>query len=305
MARLFNAYVIVDWSAASKPATGTDSIWIGVMKRDVRFRFTCESRNPSTRTEAEAALNTILTDLKSRGERVLLGFDFPLGYPAGTPAALKLKDESWAGMWEFLAANLTDKPTNLNTRFAVANKMNRLMTGEARPFWGAPPKDVQTWLKAAKPEHGSDIPAPYRHAEAATHGKSQGGGKSGAKTVWQLFGAGSVGGQAITGIPVVKRLRTARGGAFRVWPFETGWKALTAADLEGVDVVAAEVYPALIPAPPAPGEVKDQAQVRALCEHFAKLDETGKLSAALAPAKAAAPELIDLVEREEGWILGL
>ena len=34
MARLFNAYVIVDWSAASKPNTGADSVWIGVLKRD-------------------------------------------------------------------------------------------------------------------------------------------------------------------------------------------------------------------------------------------------------------------------------
>ena len=35
MARLFNAYVIVDWSAAESKATGKNSIWIGVVKRDV------------------------------------------------------------------------------------------------------------------------------------------------------------------------------------------------------------------------------------------------------------------------------
>jgi hypothetical protein len=34
--RLFSAYVIVDWSAAAKPTTGADSIWIGVLKRDIR-----------------------------------------------------------------------------------------------------------------------------------------------------------------------------------------------------------------------------------------------------------------------------
>ena len=53
MARLFNAYVIADWSAASKPTTGADAVWIGVLKRDVRFRLTFESHNPSTRAEAE------------------------------------------------------------------------------------------------------------------------------------------------------------------------------------------------------------------------------------------------------------
>ncbi|MDO9246908.1 MAG: cobalamin biosynthesis protein CbiG, partial [Phenylobacterium sp.] len=43
MSRLFSAYVIVDWSAAAKPSTGADSVWIGVAKRDVRFRLTFES----------------------------------------------------------------------------------------------------------------------------------------------------------------------------------------------------------------------------------------------------------------------
>ena len=45
MPRLFSAYVIVDWSAASKPNTGADSVWIGVLKRDVRFRLTFACRH--------------------------------------------------------------------------------------------------------------------------------------------------------------------------------------------------------------------------------------------------------------------
>ena len=53
MSRLFNAYVIVDWSAASKPNTGADSVWIGVLKRDVRFRLAFEAFNPATRGEAD------------------------------------------------------------------------------------------------------------------------------------------------------------------------------------------------------------------------------------------------------------
>ena len=50
MKRLFSAYVIVDWSAASKPTTGADSIWIGVMKRDVRFRLAFEAFNRGWRS---------------------------------------------------------------------------------------------------------------------------------------------------------------------------------------------------------------------------------------------------------------
>ncbi len=296
MARLFNAYVMVDWSANSKPKTGADSIWIGVLKRDVRFQFGFESFNTPTRADAETRLNAVLDDLKKRGEKALLGFDFPLGFPRGTGAALKLKNESWAGMWAFLAANVVDKKDNTNNRFAVANKMNRLMTDEARPFWGSPPKDVQRWLSSTKPpEHGLDVPPVMRHADIAIPG---------VKPIWQIFGNGTVGSQAIVGIPAVGRLKTARGDALKVWPFETGYKTLTAADLENVDVVATEVYPSMVKAEPLPGDVKDLAQVRALCQHFAKLDEAGKLAPAFGPTKGMAADAVLDAEREEGWILG-
>src|SRR5579875_925876 len=268
---------MVDWSASAKPKTGADSIWIGVLKRDVRFQFGFESFNPATRAEAEKKLVAILDDLKKRSERALLGFDFALGFPRGTGAMLKLKDESWKGLWSFLAANVVDKADNTNSRFAVASKMNRLMTDEARPFWGAPPKDVQRWLASTKPaEGGAPVPPALRHCEVATKGT---------KSVWQIFGNGTVGSQALVGVPAVGRLKAQRGEALKVWPFETGFKALTTADLEGVEAVAAEVYPSLIKADALPGEVKDQTQVRGLCQHFARLDEAGKLAAAFGPAK--------------------
>lgn len=299
MSRLFNAYVMVDWSAAQAPKTGKDSVWIGVMKRDIRFRLTFEAFNPPTRQAAEAQLREVLADLRRRGDRALVGFDFSLGFPAGTGAALKLKDPSWRGLWSFLAANVVDKPDNTNNRFAVANKMNRLMTDEAKPFWGAPPKDVQRWLQPTKPAAGDDelLPPPFRRAEIAT----QAAGKGGAKSIWQLTGAGAVGGQSLVGIPAVKRLADELGDKALAWPFETGWRALTAEDLAGREAVLAEIYPALVPARPEPGEIADRAQVRAIAEHFAKLDETGKLAALFGPRPG---EDAGLVEQEEGWILG-
>ncbi|PTS90180.1 cobalamin biosynthesis protein CbiG, partial [Caulobacter sp. HMWF009] len=101
MSRLFSAYVIVDWSAAAKPTTGADSVWIGVLKRDVRFRLTFESHNPATRQEAEAKLAAILDDFKKRGERALVGFDFPLGFPQGFAQALNLPGEApWRAVWD-------------------------------------------------------------------------------------------------------------------------------------------------------------------------------------------------------------
>src|SRR5579875_3387113 len=111
---------MVDWSAASTAKTGRDSIWIGVIKRDIRFRPTFEAFNPPTRRAAEVQLREILADLRRRNDRALIGFDFPLGYPAGTAAALKLKQPGWEGMWAFLASNLADKADNTNNRFAVA-----------------------------------------------------------------------------------------------------------------------------------------------------------------------------------------
>jgi len=294
--RLFSAYVIVDWSAASKPTTGADSIWIGVLKRDVRFRLAFESFNEATRSAAEARLNTILADLKKRSERALVGFDFPLGFPRGFAEALKLKGEPWRAAWDELGKRVVDKPTNVNNRFNVAAQLNRLLTDGPFPFWGAPPKDVQTTLSATKPRpHGPDDLPEFRHADLAAKG---------AASIWKTYYNGSVGGQAIMGIPLVRRLKDARGEAARVWPFETGFRPLTEAELAGVEVVLAEIYPSMHKVQALPGEVKDQAQVRTTAEHFARLDEANKLGAVFGPAKGMAAEAVLDAEREEGWILG-
>ena len=296
MPRLFSAYVIVDWSAASKPTTGADSIWIGVLKRDVRFRMAFESFNPPTRAEAETRLTAILDDLKKRSERALVGFDFPLGFPRGFAEALKLKGEPWRAAWDELGKRVVDKPTNVNNRFNVAAQLNRLLTDGPFPFWGAPAKDVQTTLSATKSRpHGPEDLPEFRHAELLAKG---------AASIWKTYYNGSVGGQAIMGIPVVRRLKAARGEAARVWPFETGFRPLTEADLAGVDVILAEVYPSLLKPQGATGEIKDMVQVRTLAEHFAKLDEANKLGALFGPPKGAAADVVLDAEREEGWILG-
>ena len=302
MSRLFNAYVMVDWSSAAAPKTGKDSVWIGVIKRDIRFRPSFEAFNPPTRAAAEAQLKEIIADLRRRNDKALIGFDFSLGLPRGSAAALKLKSHDWSALWAFLAANVVDKADNTNNRFAVAAKMNRLMTDEARPFWGSPPKDAQRWLSTTKPaEHGPDLPPVLRLTEEA----AQGLGKAAPKPVWQMMGAGSVGGQVMVGVPAVKRFLDFMGDKAVVWPFQTGWKALSPADLDGREVVVAEIYPALIPAKADPGEVPDRAQVRALCEHFAKLDEQGRLGQAFAAPAGIAEETAAAVEGEEGWILGV
>lgn len=297
MPRLFQTYVMVDWSASSKPKTGEDSIWVGVLRRDVRFRPVYAAHNPSTRKAAEDLVLEVLADTAKKGERTLLGFDFPLGYPRGAVAGLKLAAQPpWKALHTFLAKEVKDKPDNSNNRFQVAAMMNRTLSGGPFPFWGCPPSDALTTLSAKKSRaHGEgDLPE-FRHAEE--HAK-------GAQPVWKLYTSGNVGSQALLGIPAVVRLKAKLGDKLALWPFETGWKALSPADLESRDAVVAEIYPSLFPAKPAAGEVKDAAQVRAAAEHFAALDEKERLGALFGPKKGQ-EAVAAAVEGEEGWILGV
>lgn len=298
---MFGAYVAVDWSAAEGRKTGENSVWIGVAKRDARFRLTTDDPvNPPTRAQAAEQLRVILADLRKRGDKVLLGFDFGLALPVGTAGRLGLKGEPWSALWTFLAKEMVEKSDNLNNRFAVAAKMNRLMTDEARPFWGAPARQVQRTLAATRPVGGyGDFPE-FRATEAAVRSARTGQ----AKSQWQLSGAGAVGGQSLVGIPMVKRLMDELGPQGAVWPFQTGWRTPDAETLAGLNVLAVEIYPTLFPGPAKPGEVRDATMVRLTCEHFARLDEAGKLGELFAPPKGADPALVELVEREEGWILG-
>jgi hypothetical protein len=296
MRRLFENYIIVDWSAAAKPATGADSIWVGVHKRDVRLQVQYETHNPATRAEAVKLIESLLADFAKRGDRTLIGFDFPMGYPTGTAAALSMDGTPWEAMHKFLAKEIKDKPTNDNNRFAVAAMVNRRISGGPFPFWGCPPRDVITTLQSKKtrPHGPGDVPE-QRACESRAKGASP---------VWKLYTAGSVGSQALMGIPVVHGLRH-RHETSRIWPFETGWQAMTPETLSDVKVVLAEIYPSILKAVAEPGEVKDAAQVRTLGAHFAALDAEGKLGALFGPQAKGDEALRETVEGEEGWILGV
>jgi hypothetical protein len=159
---------------------------------------------------------------------------------------------------------------------------------------------VQTTIKGTKPVGGyGDFPE-FRLTEERLRASKAGQPKS----AWQLSGAGAVGGQTLVGVPAVKRLMDELGPRGAVWPFTTGWRAPDAETLAGIDVLAVEIYPTLFPGPAKAGEVKDAAMVRLTCEHFARLDEAGKLGELFAPPKGTDPDTIATVETEEGWILG-
>ncbi|MBP2158608.1 MULTISPECIES: cobalamin biosynthesis protein CbiG [Asticcacaulis] len=302
MKRLFGAYVIVDYSAAEGKKTGESSVWIGVMKRDVRFRLSYETHNPATRAEALTLLRSILADLHKRGDRILLGVAFALGFPRGTVSRLELKGTPWQAMRTFLVQNVVDKADNSNNRFQVAAKMNRLMTDEAWPFWGCPKNAAQKWLSTLKPDSFGDFPE-FRLTEDAA--RKQVKKTAQPKSLWQMHGAGVVGGQAMLGITATKSVMDTLGETARLWPFETGFGALTEDSLEGIKTIVAEVYPPLFEGEGASGEVKDAVQVRLTAEALADKDDKGELAALFGAPKDLGKADADIAATEEGWILGV
>ncbi len=295
MARLFDNYIMVDWSASSKPNTGNDSIWIYILKRDVRLQLRGESFNPSTRQAALEIIEQELSVFAKRGDKTLIGFDFALGYPVGTAAALKLDGAPWQAMMKFLAKEIIDKVDNDNNRFQVASKINRLISNKSTPFWGCPPKMVNTYLQPTKSNNQDHDLGELRICDSV--------GKV-ASSVFKLYTPGSVGSQSLTGIPYVQKLRD-RFEKSRIWPFETGLKDLNRDDIEDLDIVICEIYPSLLKTKPAKGETKDLAQVRAIAEYFAKIDDDGKLEKEFLGRAKIDDAQKAIIENEEGWILGV
>ncbi len=296
MPRLFQAYVVVRWSAASKASSGADSVLIGVVRRDVRFRNAYAAHAASTRAEGEKKLDAILADLIKRRERTLLCLDFPLGFPHGLAAGLKLAGEPWQAVWTQLDRMVKDKADNTNNRFGVGAEINRRITGGPFPFWGCPPRDALTTLQPKRTREHQDGDLPELRL---TEGRVKG-----APSIWKLYYNGSIGGQAILGIPMVRRLKQKLGEAMKAWPFETGFRDLSPADLEGVDVLAAEVFVGAEDAKPASGESKDQTEIRGAAERLSRLDEAGKLGPLFAAPKDVSEAEAETARSEEGWILG-
>lgn len=302
MARLFDSYVMVDWSAAAKPATGADSIWIGALTPDARMKLTFKATNPPTRAKALEELTDLLGRCLKRGDRVLMGVDFPLGFPAGTSDALKLKgDAPWRSIRDFLLKEMKDKPDNSNNRFSLAAQMNRRMSDGPFPFWGCSKKDELTTLSLKKSrEHGPKDVTEYRISEAfaATSRKAR------PQPVWKIAYAGAVGGQTLTGVPAIERLRE-KFPALKVWPFEIPFAKIDNEALGDARIVVAEIYPSLVATTVNANEIKDEAQVRTMAEWFAERDANGKLPALFGSEAKLSDSQKVKVTQEEGWILGL
>ncbi len=295
---LFDSYLMVDWSAANTPRRGRDSIWFCLLQRENDQLREAALENSLTRHSAYRRLRDMLLAAVEEKRSILVGFDFPLGFSRGLAAKLGPAASAWRAIWDEIATLLSDEADNRNNRFAVAAELNRRVSGGAFPFWGCPPKQVGPCLAATHHRrHGAGQLDERRLVEGRMRGPQPG---------WKLLGIGSVGSQALTGIPVVRRLRDdpALAAHAKVWPFETGLRPL-AGPADTGRIVFAEIYPSLVANDPRPGEVKDSAQVRAIARHFAGLDEGHALAEILAGDPALTQEQYYTVVEEEGWVLGV
>ncbi len=291
---LFDAYIVVDWSAASVPRTGADSIWYAEFRREGPRLVRRALLNPATRASASAEIADRLAVLAMSGRRVLAGFDFPFGYPAGTARALGLGGVPWQSIWQLLDDGIVDAESNANNRFELGEMLNQRISGAAFPFWGHPPRQTRRHLGPRKPrQHRPGEPAERRLCERrATR----------AQPVWKLAYTGSVGSQALTGIPRVRQLRRDRRlvDVTRIWPLETGL-----GDDAAAQIVLAEVYPSLFRADRLAGGPKDAGQVTAAARGLARCDAEGRLGGLLAGDPALDGTARLAVETEEAWILGV
>lgn len=274
----FDRVIVVDWSAANLPTSPTNrsnAAWIGCHDAEGGIEW-----HHRTRASAEAQIVTLIQTAREQGLRVLVGFDFAMGFPAGFAA--RLTGEATArAVWKHLAGVIEDRADNRNNRFEVASRINACFTGGPGPFWSHP--TGQSWPDLPYRRAGIDYSAlglaEERAAEIAVPR---------AKSPWMLFNPGSVGSQSLLGLPMIHRLSHMAGVA--VWPF----------DPPDAPVVIAEVYPSLLAGEVAilanaAGMTADQAQVRLLSQALFRLSYKNALTPLLEAPSAA---------QEEGWILG-
>ena len=296
---LFHTHIIVDWSARSKPSPkrkSRDAIWWAV----ARIAGGIEVEEPAyvrTRREALDRLVRLLAGELDAGRRVLAGFDFPFGYPAGVAEHVTGKASAMA-LWDWLAARIEDAPDNANNRYDVAAAVNEKYRGVIGPCWGRPANWNYSSIPTKKSQRTCREPYPPERRLCDIRA-------TGAKTVWQLAYTGSVGSQMLLGLPALKRLVADQRivGCVALWPFETGLRTPDA------QAVIAEVYPSLLRAEVRArrrdDEILDSAQVRVNAEAFARLDALGGLAPLFAGPPGLTADERRLIETEEAWILGL
>lgn len=266
----FDQVIAVDWSGGNDrgPGPKADAIWAcraahGTPEEPQYFR----NRGLVEPWLADAIQNALDSD-----KRLLVGFDFPMGFPKGFAQALTGDAHPYA-LWDWFAQKIEDSP-KANNRFDVAGAINARYPAPG-PFWGnALKRDIDALPRKKPRDYAANGVTEYRQAETLAKGSFP---------VWQLSGAGSVGSQTLMGLPVLSRLRARFAGQIGYAP----------GHVSGEPIVLCEIWPSLFVGTPPGGMIKDAYQVR----------EVARRISALGPG--AALHMLDAGPPEEGWIFGL
>jgi len=284
---IFDRYIAVDWSGSNSPSSGADSIWIGESRRSPNGIRVLPSVNPRTRHAAMELVRERIADARSVDERLLIGFDFAFGYPKGATRLISGTDD-WRSLWRALSALVFDDASNKSNNYAVADTLNAGFPSPGPRFWGRPAALAHANLLTKKTGAVFDAVPERRLVECVAKGT---------KAIWQLHYNGSVGSQALLGIPRLEALRS-QVENLAIWPFETDFdRNLTAS------VVVAEIYPSLFRTDEAVVPL-DRAQVEAVAAGFARFDAEDRLTELLASPEDLTPAERQLAVTEEGWIVG-
>lgn len=277
----FDRVAALDWSAAAHPGKGANAIWLAITGLDGT-----QAENPADRAQAETRLRALIDDALTTGQRLLIAADLSFGAPRGMAAALTGEARALA-VWDWLSDRITDGADGAN-HLRIAAQANAAFSGDG-PFWGNGTGHDIEGLPRKRP------PLPEGLAELrATELAAQAAGLA-PKPLRQLAGAGAVGAQSLTGIPVLARLRNAFPGQVAIWPFDPA---------DDAPVVITETYFALIDdiartRMRQTGQCRDEAQTRTMAQALFALSQAGTLTPLFAPSASA-----DILT-EEGWTLGV
>ena len=293
----FDHFIAIDWSARNKPSPAKptkDAIWIAEATATGRIRTTYFRTRQACHAYLEGKL------IRLRKKRVLVGWDFSFGYPKGLAKALRLKQKpGWRAIWDYISELIEDDGNNRNNRFCVGARLNEEIQAPSGPFWGIPVGQSGIYLGSKK---DFEFPVPTRKCflkerrlVETLNRRMQPG--------WKLAYTGSVGSQALLGIPRVRALRDHEKlrEVSRVWPFETGGGGGSA----GAGIIHAEIYPSLLTIPRRKSDIIDREQVKTYVSWLQDQQASGHLARLLNHPWGQDAKTGKRVKEHEGWILGM
>ncbi|MBW3542114.1 MAG: hypothetical protein KY476_17730, partial [Planctomycetes bacterium] len=113
--RVFDGYVMIDWSSRRQPTMGRDSIWVAWGDWQ-GAQFSEDAVNLGTRARALDEVKSLLARLTANDRRILLGFDFAFGYPRGFASALGLQQPYWPNLVDHFHRHVQDDERNYHNR---------------------------------------------------------------------------------------------------------------------------------------------------------------------------------------------